>query len=730
MAHAIQRWPYLIAFALAAGMYLSGSLEFVERRVTDIRFSLDSREASGRMVVVGIDAASLRELDVWPWPRRYHADLVDRLVDAGAKTIIMDIDFSSRSNDGDDRRLAEAFARAGGRIILPVFNQIQRAADGTRRVIRTLPLPIFREHARLAAFNVRPEPDGLVRRMEMHSAWGDEITPTLPALLADVSDRVGDTYYVDFAIDPLSIPTVSYGDVLAGRVDPTFLAGKIVIVGATAIELGDMIGVPLHAALPGAILQTMAAESLFAERALRRLDGGPVLIGIFLLVLALAWRLPQSTWREGLAICLVAATAAVLADFGLQMFQPTLVDMAPNLAAIALCYAVSLVGRIDEQSLRLLTQGVTLRRKDALMRRIVDNTFDGIVTLDDSLEIRGVNPSAEKIFGYDANEVMGRPWSTLVEIVGGTGEEPRPAAACRPALGTQEALGRRKSGEPLDLEIAVSRLEDEDKPLFIVLVRDITERKRYIKALVAAKEQAEQASRSKSEFLAAMSHELRTPLNAIIGFSEVMTRGMFGPLGSPKYLEYASDIHNSGVHLQDVIMDILNMAKIESGKFELEESEFDVGAAVQASLRMVRERAKTESVEIVSRISASVPVLNGDERLFRQILLNLLSNSVKFTPEGGKVTVSAWIDDERCLCVGVADTGIGMGEDEIATAFEPFAQLDSSLARKFEGTGLGLPLVKHFIEMHGGAVFVDSTPGVGTNIWVRFPAERLLRRAA
>jgi PAS domain S-box-containing protein len=721
--HAIQRWPYLLAFALAAGLYLSGSLEFVERRVTDIRFSLDSREASGRIVVVGIDAASLRELDVWPWPRRYHADLVDRLVDAGARTIVMDIDFSSRSNDADDRRLAEAFARSDGRVILPVFNQIQRASDGTRHEIRTLPLPILREHARLAAFNVRPEPDGLVRRMETHSAWGDENTPMLSTLLANTSDRAGDSYYVDFAIDPHSIPTVSYRDVLAGHVDPAFLAGKIVIVGATAIELGDMIGVPLHAALPGVVLQTMAAESLFAERALHRLGGGPV-------ALILAWRLPESSWRVVVGICTVSATAVVLGSFAAQFVYPTLVDVVPFAFVIAAGLAISLFSRLNEQTLRLLMQGLAIRRKDALMSRIVDNTFDGILTLNDALEIRGVNPSAERIFGYAAKEVTGLPCSALIQLVGGTGGSPKLAEPGQFALGTHEALGQHKSGQSLDLEIAVSRLEDEDEPLFIVLVRDTTERKQYIEALLAAKEQAELSNRSKSEFLANMSHELRTPLNAIIGFSEVMTTGMFGPLGSPQYEEYARDIHTSGVHLQDVIMDILNMAKLEAGKLELEESEFEIGGAIQTCLHMIRDRATATSVEVIVRVPESMPVLHADERLFRQMLINLLSNAVKFTPEDGKVTVSAWIDGERCLCVGVADTGIGMSEKEIAAAFEPFAQLDSSLARKFEGTGLGLPLVKRFIELHAGTVSVDSRPGEGTNVWVRFPPQRLLRRAA
>ena len=293
-------------------------------------------------------------------------------------------------------------------------------------------------------------------------------------------------------------------------------------------------------------------------------------------------------------------------------------------------------------------------------------------------------------------------------------------------------MGYRKDGTEFWHDVNVGPVHDDDGQLkyLVWVIADATDRKHYETALVAAKETAEQANRMKTEFLAAMSHELRTPLNAIIGFAEMMKEGLFGPLGSPKYEEYAGGIHRSGVHLHDVIMDILEMAKIESGKFELCVEEIDVGGAVDACLRMVHERAVDANIEITVRVPENLPNFHADERVFRQIVLNLLSNAVKFTPEGGKITVTAWIDDSQDLRIDVSDTGIGMAEEDIPKAFEPFCQVDSALSRKYEGTGLGLPLVKNFVEMHGGTIATDSIIGVGTNMKLLFPAQRLVRRAA
>ncbi|HSK39847.1 MAG TPA: PAS domain-containing sensor histidine kinase, partial [Arenibaculum sp.] len=261
-------------------------------------------------------------------------------------------------------------------------------------------------------------------------------------------------------------------------------------------------------------------------------------------------------------------------------------------------------------------------------------------------------------------------------------------------------------------------------------VEDITKRKEAEAALRLAKEQADFANRAKSEFLANMSHELRTPLNAIIGFSEIIKDEMFGPAGRQEYVEYARDIHDSGRLLLALINDILDMSKIEAGKKELQDTVIDVARVAQSCVRLMRPRADGSGITLATEVPESLPFVRAEERALTQIVNNLLSNAVKFTPEGGRVTLSAVVDEDGGLAIRVADTGIGMAVDDLPKALAPFGQVESSLSSKTQGTGLGLPLVVALTELHGGTFDIDSIPGSGTTATVRLPNDRVIRQVA
>ena len=256
---------------------------------------------------------------------------------------------------------------------------------------------------------------------------------------------------------------------------------------------------------------------------------------------------------------------------------------------------------------------------------------------------------------------------------------------------------------------------------FVVIASDITELKERETALQQAKDEAEAASRAKTQFLANMSHELRTPLNAVIGFSEIIAGEMIGPIGVPKYKEYASDIVASGRHLLDVINDILDSVKLQSGKLTLRLEPVPIAEVVETAIRMMREQAESAGIKLNSSVERVIMHIDADLIRLRQVMLNLLSNAIKFTSRGGLVAVTA----QRVAAgirVAVSDTGIGIAPDDIPKALEPFNQVDNSLSRKYGGTGLGLYLSKLYVEGHGGALTIESAPGVGTTVAFTVPA--------
>jgi len=286
----------------------------------------------------------------------------------------------------------------------------------------------------------------------------------------------------------------------------------------------------------------------------------------------------------------------------------------------------------------------------------------------------------------------------------------------------------RNPGAPIERRLTDGRWEQvreqrlADGGISLVIL-DITAEKEREAVLQHAKIAAETANRAKSQFLANVSHELRTPLNAIIGFAEIVQMQLFGPDAIQRYAGYAKDISESARHLLAVINDILDMSKIEAGRYELEKRESTVAELVDACLKIMRGPAGEGRVAVVRNVPEGLPAVVVDPRAMKQILLNLISNAIKFTPEGGRLTVGAALEEGGGLALQVADTGIGIAPEELERVCEPFHQADATLARRHEGTGLGLSISRRLIEMHGGSLAIDSALGQGTTVTVRLPPE-------
>lgn len=260
-----------------------------------------------------------------------------------------------------------------------------------------------------------------------------------------------------------------------------------------------------------------------------------------------------------------------------------------------------------------------------------------------------------------------------------------------------------------------------------LILRELRRREIVDAELRAAKEQAEAANTAKTEFLARMSHELRTPLNAVLGFSEVMEREMYGPLGDEHYRDYARAVHQGGSHLLTVINDILDISKAEAGKIELHEERFDLYALADDCTAMMRHHEAAAGITVENLLPPNLPQVCGDPVRIKQVLLNLLSNAVKFTGEGGRVTVEGGVGPDG-LTVTVSDTGIGIAKADIDRVMAPFEQVDNVMSRRHEGTGLGLPLSRLLVERHGGTLTLESEPGRGTTVTLWLPRKRLVRQ--
>ncbi|HEY1637058.1 MAG TPA: PAS domain-containing sensor histidine kinase [Rhizomicrobium sp.] len=359
----------------------------------------------------------------------------------------------------------------------------------------------------------------------------------------------------------------------------------------------------------------------------------------------------------------------------------------------------------------------------AMYRFLADNAMDLITLHGSDGRIRFASPAARALLAREPESLVGAAPSALVH-----GEDLRPMqqafvqASYFGRAGEAEVRLKRADGSYVWTEIRcrpAHRGEGQESEI-VAVTRDISERKVHESALIEARDLAESASRAKSHFLANMSHELRTPLNAILGFSEVMTHEMFGPLGGLRYREYVGLIHESGGHLLELINGILDMSKIEAGKFEIAEEMFDLAEVTTQAMRFVKLQADRKGVVLKTVLAEDCATIFADKRALKQMLVNLLTNGVKFTPRGGEVRLSA-LRDGAAVQIAVRDTGVGISPEDLQRLGRPFEQVDAAHVKTQEGTGLGLALVKALAAMHAGEATIESKLGHGTTVRLRLP---------
>jgi cell cycle sensor histidine kinase DivJ len=497
---------------------------------------------------------------------------------------------------------------------------------------------------------------------------------------------------------------------LAGLAAPLGLA----VLGWTPVSLAwlEQAGLVLFAALIGWLMAMTGGVT------------SPLLVWLALVPAeaALAGTVAAVTWAglaagAALALVTLAQAMAVLPASRLVMplWQATALSMLIALAQAALIAAAAITRR--KAADRAAEDGA------AMHRFLAENAMDLITRHDAAGRIRFASPASRALLGRDPAELEGLLPAMLVHPDDlKTLQAALAQAGMLGRAGTVELRLRHRDGRYVwsEMRLKPARESLSDAAEIVAVTRDISGRKAQEAALTEARDAAMEASRAKSRFLANMSHELRTPLNAIIGFSEVMAREMFGPLGGARYQDYSRLIHESGQHLLELINGVLDMSKIEAGKFELYEEVFALEDVAEAAMRFVRLAAERAGVRLTLAIAPQARSLYGDQRAIKQMLINLLTNAIKYTPSGGDVAIRAAAAGP-VVTIAVADTGTGISQADLERLGRPFEQVEGAMTRGKEGTGLGLALVKALAAMHGGEAVLQSALGEGTVVTLRLP---------
>lgn len=476
----------ICVFVLVCSLYITGFLEFLDLQLFDFQFQLHKRPASKSIVIVEIDSKSLKKFNVWPWPRSTYAMALDKLSKAGAKSIIVDIDFSSNSNKKEDVRLLKSFKDAKARILLPVFKQIQNLNSSGKSegyTINTLPQKAFQPFVEIASSNFLAESDGLIRVQDIFYYYDDKKIVTFAVAIAEKTPVPKHSFFIDYSIQPGSIPRISFNDLINNKFDERSIKDKNVIIGSTALELGDIKSTPVYRTLAGPEIVAVSYESIIQNRMLQLV---PLVINLPLLLFIcffttslftrLSWKKSFLSWL-GFSLCFLTASSII------QVGSVWLLEVSPIIIAITLTFLFCILRQTEMQSLRLLLQSIEIRRSDMLMRTVVENSFDGIVITDSKGFIIKANPSINKIFGNNLMELPGKHISCLfakASLIKETSEFPE---NLRKTNKTSELFGIRSDGVEFDLETTVRPMVMENEQNYAVFLRDITAPKEQARLL-------------------------------------------------------------------------------------------------------------------------------------------------------------------------------------------------------------------------------------------------------
>lgn len=717
---------WVIALCICAavtGIAMSGLVQPLSLSFRDFWFSVFQRPASGEIVVVHMDSRSIQALRSWPWPRSHYGKVVDRLNDAGADMIAFDVDFSSPSRPEEDAAFAAAIERAAGKVLLA--SHVQPLSADRPELTITLPLDIFLENALWGDVNVMP-PKGLARVASVARLYSpDEPRPSFAAIIAQNGPMPASEFVIDYSIDRRSLPNLSFVDVMNGRFDPALVKGKRVVIGATAIELGDRVSVPIWGVIPGVEVNALIAESLMQRRILQDMGlAGQVALILLVVIMMNPSRILWGFRSVALPACF-SVSVSVSISVSLFLIAGLLVDALPSIVAVVACVFASGLMELSSRSNAVMRERSTSSMRQAMITRIVEDSSDGILVVKDTGRIELCNDQAARLLNITRKTLTGRPVRNYLPVYD---DLALPAAGEDEATREGELLLDGAGGEAV-IELHVRRtnlggLAASDvlgtRHLDTYTLRDVTAVRMARQAELMAQEERLAAERAKSNFVANMSHELRTPLNAIIGFSELLAKEMLGPVEQRVYVEHADIVVKSSHQLLAVVNNVIDVARLDSDAVQVSIAEVSVSDVVDAAVDLVKALSVYKRHDIRVLIAPEASLILTDTRLLRQVAYNLLSNAVKFSPEESVVSLSVWLEGADAI-VEVEDHGCGIDEEALPRLSDLFSHAESAFNRQHDGLGVGLYLVKRCLEKLNGRLSFKTAVGVGTKVRVVLP---------
>ncbi len=726
-------WPRLLgaagSFGPPAGLFLIlmalagfGLIEPVNNALMDARFRLIERAPTDTLVLVEIDPESIREEGRWPWPRERYARAVRNLEDAGAALIAFDVDFSSLSDTENDDAFAAALERRPGQVVLPVFWQwSSRGKDA--ELIKTPPNEKFLNHSIVASVTLTAEKNGMLRRGWRAIEDEDAYRTSLAGVLAGIPADQHETFYIDFSIDAEEIERLSFHDVLNGNFSPETVSGKNIMIGATALELGDEFAAPVLGVTSGVMLHALSYESLVQGRALERTHPA---LSILLAALILIWLSRNATQRtvSALAVQHISLFLTLLAvPSGVQAIAPVSFDVGFALAAQILAILYVAGSLLNYRARQIIRQRTASMRVQELAGIVIRDNADGVIVTDGSGAVELCNKRAKELLHIDRKEGQR---IDICDLVAGF-----------PSLASQ-GKGRQKivqfefktPDDSATLEVTANRriISAQNSKgggtlsaneLVVYTMRDVSARKRIEEAEREAKDSAIAADKMKTQLISNMSHELRTPLNGILGFADILKTEAFGAHAAPEYKEYSQNIHESGQRLLRVVNNMLSIAKLDAGDYELFKGEASIAELFEHVISAFGRETERRNADVTMEIQDGMPDVEIDVAVFKDIMSYLVGNALKFAGEGAQITLRALMAGPDLL-IEVEDNGPGVDAAVLPKLTEAFFQADGSLNRAHEGAGLGLYLASRYAALHDGTLGFESAPGKGFVARLRF----------